>query len=66
MYQTSLDDRAALLGPYLEQHLKGFCGLLHLEKFEPGEVQSHANTRGNLAPRMAKMAVELLKEESVL
>ena len=37
MYETSLEEKAALLGPYLERHLDGFRGPLQLEKFDQGQ-----------------------------
>ena len=123
MYQTSLEEKTALLGSYLERHLDGFRGPLQLEKFDQGQsnptflITAHSGNyvslycrlrgigtienwpfylafsyfrlgaicqgvfqraldgnasdgraimRGNLTPRLAAMAVELLNEESVL
>ena len=37
MYQTSLEEKTALLGSYLERHLDGFRGPLQLEKFDQGQ-----------------------------
>ncbi|MDB4542771.1 hypothetical protein N9241_00865 [bacterium] len=96
MYETSLEEKAALLGPYLERHVDGFRGPLQLEKFDQGRSNpaflmtasyfraaaicqgvcrraldgnasaGRAITRGNLTPRLAAMAAELVNEESVL
>lgn len=37
MYKTSLEEKAALLGSYLERHVDGFRGPLQLEKFDQGQ-----------------------------